>query len=205
MAKLDRETAQRYLKKFVDISGECGRIMNKIKTEYIDGAEGAKKWTTPKGGEFMDAVSLKFADYNKQFNTAYQGALDAFLTQANAILRSENVQPIATMSITQLPVSMAKSWTPDSNGGYVDFEFDSFTSTFLTNNINELKGYIGQMQDELRGAVQYGFDSSFLNGLLRELDSLKTSAQSVADEYSTKAVNDAIVEAGDLNKLRTAT
>ena len=199
---IDINEVKKQLDGFVADTSSCADVMRTINNNYIEGTKNV--WSSTAAAEYIANLCIAFNDYISQFNTNYQEGVNNFVAGVNALARNEDASPVPECTVERLP-ELAKTWDGSPDKFNVPDDYAGFTDTNLKNNITNLISHIESMQAHIDAAVNNGLNGSFCTGLRASLESLKNSADEVANEYSSNAAKRAVEQDSAISTIKSNT
>ena len=195
-------TVKSELDGFVRDTSSCADVMKRINNDYINGTK--NEWSSPAADQYITNLCSAFNDYISQFNRNYQDGVNSFVAGVNELARNEDASPVPECTVEKLS-ELTKEWQGSAEDFNVPENYESFTETNLVANVKSLISYLGSMQTHISVAVNNGLNGSFCTGLKSSLESLKTSAEEVINEYSGKAAQRAVDQDSSISTIKSNT
>ena len=176
--------------------------MKIIKSDYIEGTKA--EWNTPAASTYIVNLINTFNDYINQFNSKFQEGVNDFVAGVNELLKNEDAATLSAVDIQELP-TLSKTWKGESLNFNIPDNYESFTETHLTKNIENFVSTLGDMQKCIDTAVSNGLASQFCTNLQSSLAALKSSAVEVAQNYNGVAAQRAVNQDTNVTTIKSNT
>lgn len=188
---VDVDLVREELDNFVSSISNCVSLFGVIQSDFVDGTNDV--WNTPAAAKFIDSVCESFNSYVKQFNDYFDEGYSVFLTNANNFFSIQEADEVEKKELEKIS-DLTRGWTEQSSKFNVPGDYTGFANTNLTSNIKNIVSELDAMKIDIDNAVENGMDGQFCEDVKNNITSLITSANSVAEEYNSDAVKDAMAE-----------
>lgn len=188
---VDVDLVREELSNFVSSISNCASLFSDIQSNFIEGTDSV--WNTPTAAKFIDSVCESFNNYFEQFNSYFDEGYNVFLTNANKLFESQGADTVEKQDLEKIS-DLAREWSEQASSFNVPIDYTGFAGTNLTSNIESVVSELESMNTAISNAVENGMDGQFCDGVKNNISSLITSANSVAEEYNSDAVKNAVAE-----------